>query len=329
MRRGELSAPSFGEIAGFPEGTLFEGRKELHRAGVHRQIQAGISWVSGVGADSIVLSGGYEDDEDLGDLIVYTGHGGNNPRSGRQVENQEMHQGNLALAQSCESQLPVRVVRAVPSVRTGTKKTLYRYDGLFLVERYWPQRGRSGFLVFRYQLRKFRHSSRTLQRSVGEPRADYANLAPKSELGELRERVVVSTDEIAQVTLVMADLLRRYDRLCQICGSTVLTLAGPFARIAFVRPLGTIHGGLPTLVNALCLCPNHEASLTLGGFVISDELNLLLTNGQTTAGRVTFRGTHRLDHANILYHSSLFIDGVVGDSIENTAPTTLQMHLDS
>ncbi len=37
---------------------------------------AGISGSESEGADSIVLSGGYEDDEDLGDEIVYAGHGG-------------------------------------------------------------------------------------------------------------------------------------------------------------------------------------------------------------------------------------------------------------
>jgi integrase len=40
---------------------------------------AGISGGEREGADSIVVSGGYEDDEDYGDVIVYTGAGGNDP----------------------------------------------------------------------------------------------------------------------------------------------------------------------------------------------------------------------------------------------------------
>lgn len=43
----------------------------------------------GGGADAIVVSGGYEDDNDDGDEIIYTGQGGNDPDSGKQVADQE------------------------------------------------------------------------------------------------------------------------------------------------------------------------------------------------------------------------------------------------
>lgn len=47
-------------------------------------------WGAGdVGAQSIVVSGGYEDDEDLGNLIIYTGQGGRDPASGRQVADRD------------------------------------------------------------------------------------------------------------------------------------------------------------------------------------------------------------------------------------------------
>jgi putative restriction endonuclease len=44
---------------------------------------AGIAGSVSEGADSIVLSGGYEDDEDRGEEIVYTGHDGKDWGSGR------------------------------------------------------------------------------------------------------------------------------------------------------------------------------------------------------------------------------------------------------
>src|SRR5690242_11381604 len=87
----------FGEIPGYPVGTEFHDREALHQAGVHRPLQAGISGAAEEGADSIVVAGGYEDDEDFGAVIVYTGHGGNNPGTGRQVADQELVRGNLAL----------------------------------------------------------------------------------------------------------------------------------------------------------------------------------------------------------------------------------------
>jgi putative restriction endonuclease len=80
----------FGELPGVPEGTLFEDRTELSKAGVHRPRQAGICGGKGEGAESIVLSGGYEDDIDSGDMIVYTGHGGNIPRTATQYQDQEL-----------------------------------------------------------------------------------------------------------------------------------------------------------------------------------------------------------------------------------------------
>jgi putative restriction endonuclease len=56
----------FGEIPGQPEGTTYTDREEVHTSGVHRPLQAGISYSEREGADSIIVSGGYEDDEDYG-----------------------------------------------------------------------------------------------------------------------------------------------------------------------------------------------------------------------------------------------------------------------
>ncbi len=77
-----MPGPVFGHILGYPLGSWFENRAELADAGVHRHRQAGISGSASEGADSIVLSGGYEDDEDHGDVIVYTGYGGRDPVAG-------------------------------------------------------------------------------------------------------------------------------------------------------------------------------------------------------------------------------------------------------
>src|SRR5215467_12408220 len=97
----------FGDISGIAIGATFTNRRELHDAGIHRPLQAGISGSALEGADSIVISGGYEDDMDFGNEIIYTGHGGNDPISGRQVSDQELNAGNLALAKNCIDGLPV------------------------------------------------------------------------------------------------------------------------------------------------------------------------------------------------------------------------------
>jgi SAD/SRA domain len=51
------------------------------------------------------------DDEDQGDEVIYTGRGGRDQKTGRQVEDQEFEGQNAALVVSRREGLPVRVVR--------------------------------------------------------------------------------------------------------------------------------------------------------------------------------------------------------------------------
>ena len=97
-----ISAPErlFGHVPGYPEGSLFENRAELNESRVHIPTKAGISGSQKEGAESIVLSGGYEDDTDYGGVLIYTGHGGRDPNSGQQVHDQRLTRGNRALALS-------------------------------------------------------------------------------------------------------------------------------------------------------------------------------------------------------------------------------------
>jgi putative restriction endonuclease len=53
----------FGHISGNPPGTTYINREALSRARVHGPNQAGI-WGGEDGAESIVVSGGYVDDQD-------------------------------------------------------------------------------------------------------------------------------------------------------------------------------------------------------------------------------------------------------------------------
>ena len=92
-------------------GTLFSSRRELHDAGIHRGLMRGIA-PQGL---SIVLSGGYVDDQDLGDEIIYTGEGGRDTDTGRQIAYQTLTGGNLFLAQNCQRGIPVRVSRGYKS----------------------------------------------------------------------------------------------------------------------------------------------------------------------------------------------------------------------
>ena len=101
----------FGPIEGYPEGYAFKSRAHLSECGVHRPREAGICGGQEEGAESIVLSGGYEDDEDNGTHIIYTGHGGQDRTTGQQTADQELTPQNRALALNKDLGLPVRVIR--------------------------------------------------------------------------------------------------------------------------------------------------------------------------------------------------------------------------
>ena len=91
----------FGHIPGTKIGQLFKDRTALKNAGIHANTVKGI-WGAGTGACSIVLSGGYPDDKDFLEYIIYTGFGGQDPKTKKQIKNQEFIGGNKGLMISCE-----------------------------------------------------------------------------------------------------------------------------------------------------------------------------------------------------------------------------------
>jgi putative restriction endonuclease len=144
----------FGHVPGYPEGSCFASRLELSEAGVHRPRVAGISGRGREGADSVVLAGGYEDTQDFGREILYTGHGGRDVETGKQIGHQVLTRGNLALVTNNLLGLPVRVVRGARHPSPYAPSLGYRYDGLYVVSDYWRERGRSGFRIWRFRLVK-------------------------------------------------------------------------------------------------------------------------------------------------------------------------------
>lgn len=139
----------FGDVPGIAPGSRFRRRNDLRRVGLHRRTWQGIDWTS-EGALAIVFSGGYADDEWSEDDPWYTGQGGQDEPRGRQVRDQELVDGNLALERSYRSGLPVRVIRRVP---VGNDYE-YVYEGLYhVVDRHYGP-GRDGPKVYRFRLRR-------------------------------------------------------------------------------------------------------------------------------------------------------------------------------
>jgi euchromatic histone-lysine N-methyltransferase len=144
-----------GPVPGVFVGDVFNYRAELLVVGLHSHAQAGIGFVpaSLVGegkpvATSVVSYGGYLDDHDNGDVLLYAGTGGR-PRNGR--ADQELEGGNLALAYSCKYGVEVRVIRCHVTDASPSGK-VYVYDGLYKVESSTYIPGDSGREVCRFKL---------------------------------------------------------------------------------------------------------------------------------------------------------------------------------
>lgn len=288
-----MSERIYGDVPGVREGTWFANRGDLSRTGVHRPRLGGISGSSRAPADSIVVSGGYEDDVDFGDVILYTGQGGNDPLTKKQVCDQDLNRGNRGLALSLLEGLPVRVIRGAHAGSPFAPPAGYRYDGLYRVEDYWHQPGKSGFRVWRFRLGKIKTTiAWEPAGAVSEAGAPY-NALPL--LPPPREPTLVS--RIVRNTATAITVKRLHGYACQVCAAVLDTPAGPYAEAAHIRPLGAPHHGPDTADNILCLCPNHHALFDLGAFTIEDDLRLTGTNDRLR----TVQG-HTLHPEHLRYH---------------------------
>ncbi|KAL3655907.1 E3 ubiquitin-protein ligase ORTHRUS 2 [Castilleja foliolosa] len=137
-------------------GETWEDRMECRQWGAHFPHVSGIAGQSDHGAQSVALSGGYEDDEDHGEWFLYTGSGGRdlsgNKRTNKlQSFDQTFTKYNEALRVSCKQGYPVRVVRSHKEKRSSyAPEEGVRYDGIYRIEKCWRKPGVQGFKVCRY-----------------------------------------------------------------------------------------------------------------------------------------------------------------------------------
>jgi putative restriction endonuclease len=269
---------------------LFANRRALSAAGVHRPTMAGIVGTGQTGAESIVLNGGYEDDEDQWDYIVYTGQGGNDPESGRQIADQELTRGNLALARSCDEGLPVRIIRGYKEPSGFGPESGFRYDGVYYVESYWQDRGKSGFLIWRFRL-------------VRDPAASAETPASVQLLLPAAKPTLAASTRRSSLAATATKVLEGY--ACQVCGVVLHTPSGPYAESVHVRPMGRPHDGADVAENILCLCPNHRVLFERGAVVITAELEVLDTITGEVVGKVRSATNHPISADSLSYHHQL------------------------
>ncbi|MBO2454379.1 caspase family protein [Actinomadura barringtoniae] len=294
----QSTPPGYGEIPGVNEGTLFASRQDLHEAHVHRPLQAGICGRrSEGGAESIVVSGGYVDDEDHGDVIIYTGHGGQDERNHQVRDQSPTDSGNAALIASITSRYPVRVIRGAGGDSDHSPPVGFSYDGLYTVESYWAKKSIDGPRIIQFRLEKMREGRPPVV-PTGTPgdRAgvDLTRWEPAS-LGVYRDRRVA------------AKVCRAHAYQCQICGLVLETPDGfKITPTTHLKSLAVPHRGPDIPANVLCLCPTHRVQFDLGMITIDDDLTVIDETAKVPLGKLAEASQHKVGLEYIRYHRSLY-----------------------
>ncbi|KAG6374336.1 PUA-like domain-containing protein [Boletus reticuloceps] len=160
-----FSSKTFGNIPNVPIFTQWDYRKGCSDSAVHRSFMAGICGNRIDGAYSIVLSSLYKDNEDRGDVIIYTGAGGRKRwtdayppkrlRVGPQIFDQSWDDpANRALIVSSLTRNPVRVIRSWKCRSEYAPVKGYRYDGIYTVTNIWTATGQNKKKVCRCRLER-------------------------------------------------------------------------------------------------------------------------------------------------------------------------------
>jgi putative restriction endonuclease len=286
---------TFGEIVGIQEGDVFQSYKDMNSVKIHTPTNAGISGSQNEGAESIVISGGYEDDQDFGDEIIYTGSGGQDG-SGKQIGDQTLTRSNKALAKNEIDGLPVRVIRGAHKGNPFAPSSGYRYDGLYRVDSHWSETGKSGFKMYRFRLIKLNNALppkvQTKSASV-DLEKKYGSENPK--------RATQTVQRVIRDSKLGRQLKKLYDYKCQVCDLQIETDAGFYAEAAHIKPVGSPHDGPDLIENLLCLCPNHHLMFDKGVFFVNEDMTLDGING-----RVHLHKNHRAASEFFAYHRGMF-----------------------
>ena len=279
----------FGEITDIPEGHWFNGRKEMMPTSFHRNWGQGIDGNKQEGTSAIVLSGGYEDDEDSGDEIIYTGAGGNDPNTGKQIADQTWdNAGNAGLFTSWDRGLLVRVIRGHQHKSEYSPKEGYTYAGLYSVVDAWRETGKSGFKICRFRL---------IYNGDSGEQAESAEKTLSDKKGS-KNRVKSTILRLVRDTKISNEIKQLYEYKCQVCELAIATKTGFYAEGAHIKPVGKPHNGDDRSSNLLCLCPNHHVMFDKGMFSITDQHDLV----GCVSGQLFVKTAHDIASSNLKYH---------------------------
>jgi|TARA_B110000090_G_scaffold175749_1_gene198051 putative restriction endonuclease len=286
----------FGIIDGTAIGQKFESRKDLAKSGIHTPGMHGIWGREKEGSCSIVLSGGYEDDIDELDYILYTGQGGQDSPGGTQVADQEFLRGNKGLQLSCDYNLPIRVTRG-HQVINGPDSG-YRYDGLYYVTSYERVVGKSGFYICRFHLQS--------ELTIKDLETKLEENLPQGYIAAERKETIIN--RLSRNIRLREKVKAMYEFRCQVCDILLKKPGGAIAIGAHIKGLGRPHNGPDVIENMLCLCPNHHDQFDALSFYIEPaDLEVKGLDG-FEGSKIRIQKRHNLAREFLEYHKQQFID---------------------
>jgi putative restriction endonuclease len=283
-----------GEIEGVRTGTLFKSREEVRLAKLHRPPMAGISYVTDGPAESIVISGGYDDDEDFGDSIIYTGQGGQDSPGGKQIKDQEVTRGNKALIFSEDHGTPIRIIRGSGGDPKFSPISGYRYDGLYQVTCHWFEKSKNGPLVIRFELNRISELISETQVISETGEAPTGNAQP--------ERKSVTTSAVKRDSSVSDWVKKIHNDRCQFCSTTLVTRVGTYSTGAHIQGLGRPHNGKDETSNLLCLCPNCHVLFDKGVLYIGHDNKSVINIVSGQIRPLNLKKAHVLAELAIAHH---------------------------
>jgi len=293
-----MSIMKFGHIEGTKVGQIFDSRKALASSGIHTPPMGGIWGNKSDGSASIVLSGGYEDDIDELDYILYTGQGGQDVPGGKQVADQEFVRGNKGLQLSYEYNLPVRVTRGHQIINGPNQG--YRYDGLYYVTEVERVRGKSGYFVCRFHL-KSEDSIDTLEDKLEDLfKPSYTSPG----------RATSTVNRIKRNPKIGERIKELYENKCQVCNVLLKTPTGAISIGAHIRGLGRPHNGPDVIENMLCLCPNHHDQFDSYSFYIDSSSYKVTGLDGYDSKTITISKKHHIGKEFLDYHHSEFLKNI-------------------
>jgi len=250
-----------------PVGTHFKSRQEVRDAGLHAPTMAGIHPAGkGARAESIVVSGGYADDRDYGNVIIYTGAGGQSaPGSGVQITDQKIEGANQALVRAQQDGTPIRVIRGSGGDPKFSPKSGYRYDGLFEVRNHWFTHSQDGPLIVQFELVAI-NDNRIIDNESSQSMPSGTQIPTRRE--SRTKSLVRSQPNIDWIKSL-------YKNTCQVCRIQLVTDAGAISVGAHIQGLGRPHNGPDVVQNMLCLCHNCHALFDSGAFYVNDDCRTL------------------------------------------------------